>query len=177
MGVFGTDAPATLRELRTTGQRTPEQLIDRYGLVCRPIRDLLVDYLKERQPALDYTSLNSLANFLGGLFWADLERHHPGIDSLHLPPEVAEAWKQRLRTVPKTIRAPDGRTTETQVPRINYRECLTPVRALLPRPGPLGRRRPRPLGAVGGALPGWQRRDQPAKRQAATQVPHGRTHP
>ena len=129
MGVFGTDAPATLRELRTTGQRTPEQLIDRYGLVCRPIRDLLVDYLKERQPALDYTSLNSLANFLGGLFWADLERHHPGIDSLHLPPEVAEAWKQRLRTVPKTIRAPDGRTTETQVPRINYRECLTPVRA------------------------------------------------
>ena len=104
-------------------------MIDRYGLVCRPIRDLLVDYLKERQPALDYTSLNSLANFLGGLFWADLERHHPGIDSLHLPPEVAEAWKQRLRTVPKTIRAPDGRTTETQVPRINYRECLTPVRA------------------------------------------------
>jgi hypothetical protein len=52
MGVFGADAPATLRELRTTGQRTPEQLIDRYGLICRPIRDLLVDYLKERQPAL-----------------------------------------------------------------------------------------------------------------------------
>ena len=129
MGVFGTDAPATLRELRTTGQRTPEQLIDRYRLVCRPIRDLLVDYLKERQPALDYTSLNSLANFLGGLFWADLERHHPGIDSLHLPSEVAEAWKQRLRTVPKTIRAPDGSTTEIRVPRINYRECLTPVRA------------------------------------------------
>ncbi len=77
MGVFGADAPATLRELRTVGQRTPEQLIDRYGLVCRPIRNLLVDYLKERQPALDYTSLNSLANFLGGLFWADLERHHP----------------------------------------------------------------------------------------------------
>ncbi|WP_232060701.1 integrase/recombinase [Mycobacterium avium] len=29
MGVFGADAPATLRELRTVGQRTPEQLIDR----------------------------------------------------------------------------------------------------------------------------------------------------
>jgi hypothetical protein len=84
MGVFGTDAPATLRELRTTGQRTPEQLIDRYGLVCRPIRDLLVDYLKERQPALDYTSLDSLANFLGSLLWADLERHHPAL--------TASAW-------------------------------------------------------------------------------------
>ena len=108
MNVFGSDAPATLRELRTLGQRTPEQLIDRYGLVCQPIRDLLVDYLKERQPALDYTSLDSLANFLGSLFWADLERHHPGIDTLHLPSEVAEGWKQRLRTVPKTVRAPDG---------------------------------------------------------------------
>ena len=129
MTVFGADAPATLRELRTLGQRTPEQLIDRYGLVCQPIRDLLVDYLKERQPALDYTSLDSLANFLGGLFWADLERHHPGIDTLRLPSEVAERWKQRLRTVPKTVRAPDGSTTKTQVPRINYRECLTPVRA------------------------------------------------
>src|SRR6478672_3393054 len=129
MNVFGSDAPATLRELRTLGQRTPEQLIDRYGLVCQPIRDLLVDYLKERQPALDYTSLDSLANFLGSLFWADLERHHPGIDTLHLPSEVAEGWKQRLRTVPKTVRAPDGARTQIQVSRINYRECLTPVRA------------------------------------------------
>ena len=129
MNVFGSETPATLRELRTLGQRTPEQLIDRYGLVCRPIRDLLVDYLKERQPALDYTSLDSLANFLASLFWADLERHHPGIDTLHLPSEVAEGWKQRLRTVPKTVRAPDGSTTQIRVPRINYRECLTPVRA------------------------------------------------
>ena len=31
--------------------------------------------------------------------------------------------------MPKTVRAPDGSTTQIQVPRINYRECLTPVRA------------------------------------------------
>ncbi|MGH3446926.1 MAG: tyrosine-type recombinase/integrase [Nocardioidaceae bacterium] len=129
MGVFEADAPATLRELRTDGQRTPEEMIDRFDLACRPVRDLLVEYLRERQPALDYTSLQSLANFLGGLFWADLERHHPGIDSLHLPAEVASGWKQRLRTVPKTTRSPDGRRIQTLVPRINYRECLTPVRA------------------------------------------------
>lgn len=83
----------------------------------------------ERQPALDYTSLETLANFLGKLFWADLERHHPGIDSLHLAAEVADNWKQRLRTFTKTIHSPDGQMTETTVPRINYRECLTPVRA------------------------------------------------
>ena len=47
-----------------------------------------MDYLRERQPALDYNSLESLANFLGKLFWSDLERHHPGIDSLHLSVEV-----------------------------------------------------------------------------------------
>jgi integrase len=129
LGIFGEGAPATLRELRSSGQRTCEELIDRYGLACRPIRNLLVDYLRERQPALDYTSLVSLANFLGNLFWADLERHHPGIASLHLPAEVAAAWKQRLRTVTKTVRTPDGRHAEVQVPRINYRECLTPVRA------------------------------------------------
>jgi hypothetical protein len=129
LGIFGDQAPATLRELRSSGQLTCEELIDRYRLACRPIRDLLVDYLRERQAALDYTSLVSLANFLGKLFWADLERHHPGIDSLHLLPEAADAWKQRLRTVPKTIRTPDGCRAEIQIPRINYRECLTPVRA------------------------------------------------
>jgi integrase len=129
MGIFGDHAPATLRELRTAGQRTAEEMIDRYRLACRPIRGLLVDYLRERQPALDYTSLESLAGHLAGTFWADLERHHPGIDSLHLPVEVADAWKQRLRTVTKTTRTTDGRKVETQAPRINYRECLTPVRA------------------------------------------------
>ncbi|MFD5752263.1 hypothetical protein [Streptomyces sp. NPDC127033] len=129
LGVFGDQAPATLRELRSAGQRTPEELIDRYGVACRPILDLFVDYLRERQPALDYNSLEALSYYLAKLFWSDLERHHPGIDSLHLPTEVADAWKQRLRTVDKTVRTPDGRRITAQAPRINYRECLTPVRA------------------------------------------------
>src|SRR5215472_13947402 len=128
-GALGDSAPATLRQLRTAGQRTAGELIDRYRIACRPIRDLLADYLRERQPALDYASLESLAYYLGGLFWADLERHQPGIDSLHLPAEVADAWKQRLRMVTRTVQMPGGQTTQTAVPRVNYRECLTPVRA------------------------------------------------
>jgi integrase len=127
-GVFGPGAPATLRELRTGGQRTPAELIDRYQLACRPVRDLLVEYLQERQPVLDYSSLDALSHMLGKLFWADLERHHPGIDSLHLPDGAATAWKQRLRTVTKTVRGADGTPSEVSVPRVNYRECLTPVR-------------------------------------------------
>ena len=129
LGVFGQNAPATLREIRNAGQRTPEELIDRYRLRCRPVRDLLVDYLRERQPALDYGSLRSLACTLGMLFWQDLERHNPGINSLHLPAEVADAWKRRLRTKPKTISTPGGERTQAQVPRLNYWECLIPVRA------------------------------------------------
>ncbi|MDN5918164.1 MAG: site-specific integrase [Pseudonocardia sp.] len=130
MGIFGVAAPSTLRELRTVGQRTPEELIDRYQLACRPVRDLLVEYLSERQPALDYTSLDSLAHHLGKLFWADIERHHPAVCDLHLPTEVAAAWKQRLRTKITTTRAQTGESTEVAAMRISYRACLTPVRAL-----------------------------------------------
>lgn len=129
LGIFGVNAPARLRGLRIGGQRTPEELIDRYGLVCGPIRDLLVDYLRERQPALDYTSLDALSYYLGKLFWADIEAHHSGIDSLHLSREVADGWKHRLRTITKTTIDEHDHTTQTTVARINYRECLTPVRA------------------------------------------------
>ena len=130
MGALEPGAPPVLRELRAAGQRTPEELIDRYRLACRPVRDLLVDYLKERQPALDYSSLRSLAADLGGTFWKDLEDHHPGIDTLHLAAGVAEAWKQRLRTTRKTITTADGGKSEVTVERMSYRQCLTPVRAL-----------------------------------------------
>ncbi|MFD8621948.1 hypothetical protein [Streptomyces sp. NPDC059513] len=45
---------------------------------------------------LDHVSLRSSARNLCRLFWRDLEIHHPGIDSLRLAPEVAQAWKERL---------------------------------------------------------------------------------
>jgi len=64
---------------------------------------------------------------LGKLFWADIEFHHPGIASLRLSREVADAWKRRLRTVTKIAATGSGDRVENE--RINYRECLTPVRA------------------------------------------------
>jgi hypothetical protein len=96
IGAFPADAPPTVRVFGTTGQSSVEQLIDRYGLHCRPVRDLLVDYLRERQSTVDYVTLQRLAATLGKHFWADLEHRHPGIDSLRLAPEVAAAWKQRV---------------------------------------------------------------------------------
>ena len=70
------------------------------------MRDVLVDYLRERQPSVDFSSLQRFAYLLGKLFWADLEAHHPGIDSLQLPREVAAAWKQRVMTRTRTTTAP-----------------------------------------------------------------------
>jgi len=117
LGILPAGIPLTLRAARHPGQATVEELVDRYQLQCRPVRDLLVAYLAERAPALDYTSLDNLAFWLAKLFWRDLERHHPGICSIRLAPEAARAWKQRL-----TVRG-DG------APRLNRLHVLVAVRA------------------------------------------------
>ncbi len=129
-GGFAPDAPPTIRVFgRAAGQMTVEELVDRRGVQNRDVRDLLIAYLRERQPALDYASLADAAYVLAGCFWRDLERHHPGIDSLHLPVEVAAAWKQRLQTTVKVVRDPAGNLHETAVPRSGYRGVLIKVRA------------------------------------------------
>jgi hypothetical protein len=128
MGVFGPDAPTTLRAFGTCGQLSPAQLIDRHVIVCRPVRDLLVAYLVERQPMLDHTSLRNLAFNLGGLFWRDLERHHPGIASLRLAPEVSAAWKQRMTMKTRRVIGADGETTEVSERRAESRGALAAVR-------------------------------------------------
>jgi len=50
-------------------------MVDGYQVAYQPMRDLLVDYLHERQAAMDYTSLRQLSTKLVLLFWKDLELH------------------------------------------------------------------------------------------------------
>jgi integrase len=121
-GSLPVSAPLRLRALRIDGRRSIEQIIDKYGIECRPVRDLMVEYFTERAPDLDHTSLRSIARNLCRLFWRDLEIHHPGIDSLHLAREVARAWKERLAW----IRDADGRPVR---PRVNFRSELVFVKA------------------------------------------------
>jgi hypothetical protein len=128
-GAFGPDAPAALRALASRGKPTCEQLIDRYHIACQPVRDVLVDYLRERQASADFSSLQRLAYLLGKLFWADLEAHHPGTSSLKLPRDVAAAWKQRVMTRTKTTTAADGQAVQTVTARLDGRSVLTAVRA------------------------------------------------
>jgi Phage integrase family len=127
-GIFGEAAPPG-RALKTQGQLSCEQLIGRYGIECRPVRDLLVDYLRERQPAVDYPTVHKLSYVLGRLFWRDLELHHPGIASLHLPAEVAAEWKQRITTKTTRSRSAGGEVTEANASRVNAFDHLVTVRA------------------------------------------------
>ena len=131
LGIFPADAPATIRAFgMAQGQLTVEELVDRYRLQCKPVRDLLVDYLKERQPALDYASLEAISASLAGLFWARIEALSPGISTLRLPPDVARAWKEDLQTIKRSVTGPDGNKTVVTRPRINAKEELIRVRAL-----------------------------------------------
>lgn len=128
-GVLGEDAPAAIEMFSGRGQPTCEQLIDRYKIACGPVRDVLVDYLRERQPSVDFSSLQRFAYLLGKLFWADLEAHHPGIDSLKLPRDVAAAWKQRVMTRTRTTTGPGGEPVTLTSTRLDGRSVLSAVRA------------------------------------------------
>ncbi|MGY0065276.1 tyrosine-type recombinase/integrase [Streptomyces sp. QTS137] len=128
--VFPEDAPATIRAFGLAlGQLSIEQLVDRYRIRCRPVRDLLVDYLRERQSSLDFASLDAISRTLAGLFWARIEALDPGIDTLRLPSAVARAWKEDLKVKKRTVTGPDGKTVEVSSPRLNAKDELMRVRA------------------------------------------------
>jgi integrase len=129
MGVFGADPPSTLRAFATQGQLSPQQMLDRYGIECAPVRQMLNEYLLERAPSLDHTTLRGLALTLGRLFWRDLEIHHPGICSLNLAADVAAAWKQRILVKISRAADPGGQVVETRHLRSNGRAELGQVRA------------------------------------------------
>jgi hypothetical protein len=130
LGIFPGDAPATIRAFGLAmGQLSVEELVDRYRLRCTPVRDLIVDYLRERQPALDFASLDAISATLAGLFWSKVEALAPGIDSLRLPPEIARQWKENLRTKTRTVINTAGERVEITSPRLNAKEELLRVRA------------------------------------------------
>ncbi|MEV5546477.1 hypothetical protein AB0L35_10110 [Streptomyces sp. NPDC052309] len=130
LGHLPADAPTTLRFLeKVTGQLTCTQLVDRHPVASPGIRALLIDYLEERRPRLDYSTVDNLARYLTRNFWADIERHHPGLETLHLPAEIVTAWKERLRTRVQRRRRPDGSIEETVVQRADRVMIFIAVRA------------------------------------------------
>ena len=129
LGMLPANAPSTARVFAVRGQMSVEEMVDRYDIECKPVRDLLVDYLRELLMSSDYATVSRLSHVLGKLFWRDLGRHHPGIGSLRLPGDVATAWKQRLRTKTARIVRAGGEVTETRSPRLNATAHLATVRS------------------------------------------------
>jgi integrase len=112
--------PGTLRQALRAGQKTVTQLVDNYPIRNGRIREMFIAYLTERSLTIDYSTLRSLVNDLCGLFWQAVETISPGIDTIHLPPEVAAAWKDQLRW----RQLPDGQ----RVPRRHAMNTLMSVR-------------------------------------------------
>ncbi len=130
LGIFPEDAPATIRAFGLAqGQLSIEELVGRYPLRCTPVRDLIVGYLRERQPSLDYVSIDAISRTLAGLFWAEIEALEPGIDSLRLPPDVARTWKENLKTKKRCTANAAGQPVEISSPRLNAKDELLRVRA------------------------------------------------
>ncbi|MEU4806935.1 hypothetical protein [Actinosynnema sp. NPDC023587] len=130
LGIFPEDAPHTIRAFGlAVGQVSIEESVDRYPLRCRPVRDLVVDYLRERQPSLDFASINTVSRTLAGLFWARIEALSPGIDTLRLPLETIRAWKEDLSMKKRITTNAAGEQIEISSPRINAKDELLRVRA------------------------------------------------
>lgn len=121
-GIGAFPADLSLRDEVMRGQKTPAELVDQYGITAPGVRQALIRYLTERQTHIDYNSLSTVAGYLAGLFWADIEAHHPGIDTLHLPHEVVDGWKERLAF----HKSRPGRPAR---PRKSIHAVLTHVRA------------------------------------------------
>ena len=92
-----------------TAQLSPEQIVDLHQ-VASPHREVFIEYLKQRRPALDYSTYRSLGLKLLTHFWCDITRHHPGLASFALTREIADGWKRRL------LAGSDG---ELRVSRLN----------------------------------------------------------
>ena len=111
-GVLPPEVPASVRMFATRGPAHPGRADRPVRHRVRPVRDLLVSYLRERHLAADYSTLRTIAHILGKLFWRDLELHHPGISSLRLSPAQVAGWKDRI-----TRKAPRGTAGGPESPR------------------------------------------------------------
>jgi hypothetical protein len=97
--LFPASTPETLRAAVTRGQQSVADLVDRYDIRNREIRDLLVDYITRRAVELDYSTLQ-LVRSLVGLFWKTIEKLNPDQADLRLSEQVVQGWKESLLVRP-----------------------------------------------------------------------------
>ncbi|MBT2586492.1 tyrosine-type recombinase/integrase [Arthrobacter sp. ISL-95] len=92
-------------------RHTVKTLVDRYRIPESGVRRLLIDYLEELKPSMDYGSLEGIAYRLVRLFWAEVIDINPEQQDLRLSAEVAAQWRERVH---RTLEGrPRGDTAST----------------------------------------------------------------
>jgi integrase len=116
--------PMTLRAVWTakgnSRQHDAAHVLDRYGLPPSPVRDVLIDYLTEIRPGLDYGSWVHHVHTLGRAFWWEILQINPEQADLRLAPHIVAQWRERL-----AVTAAGG-------PRRDVHSLLFRVRAFYP---------------------------------------------
>ena len=74
-------------------QHDAAHVLDRYGIPPSPVRDVLIDYLTEIRPGLDYGSWVHHVHTLGRAFWWEILQINAAQIDLRLAPHVvARGW-------------------------------------------------------------------------------------
>ncbi|MEU4343968.1 hypothetical protein AB0H00_22320 [Nocardia sp. NPDC023852] len=66
-----------MRAFTHTGQRSVEELVDRYPVRDAAIRQLLIDYVHPRKADSDYCHVENMTRMLVGQFWSAIEAINP----------------------------------------------------------------------------------------------------
>ena len=177
-GVFGPDAPSTLREIRgSAGPRTPEELIDRYR--CSAVRSatcwwtICVNASRRWTTPAWKASPARWGRGSGGTWRSTIPASTACACPTRSPPPGNNGCApNRRRSARQT-----GEKVTVDVPRLNYRECLIPVRAFYLDLAQWAVDDPGRWAQWAVPCPIKERRGQPAKAQAAPQIPHGCPHP
>jgi hypothetical protein len=98
MGHFPAGTPTTMRAALLRGQLTCEQMVDRYPIRNRAVRQLLIDYFVRRSADTDYSSMNGLVLALAHTFWEKIQEINPDQADLRISPEVYAAWRRSIAT-------------------------------------------------------------------------------
>ena len=150
LGIFPADAPATHPRVRPGRRAADASRNWSTATGCSARRSATCSWTTcgSGSPRWTTPAWTRSRRTLAGLFWARIEALAPGIDTLRLPPAVARPWKEDLSTVKSAPSpTPDGRRgSSVTSPRLNAKDELMRVRALLPRHRPVGRGGARPAG-------------------------------
>jgi integrase len=97
MGHFPPGTPPTLRTYIYKGQRSPEEMVDFYGIRDSDVRQLIIDYIVRRQGDTDYVTREGLARAIAGSFWSEIEKIAPDQRDFNIASEVYDQWRETVR--------------------------------------------------------------------------------